>query len=292
MTEKRSGLGRGLSALIPEGADADPTLRHVHPDEVRPNPRQPRRTFDETALEELAASIKEVGLLQPIVVREDAEGYVLLAGERRLRASRLAGLGTIPAVVRIAEGEDRQLSDALIENIQREELRPLEEAGAYQELVDEFGWTHEQVAQRVGKSRTTITNSLRLLTLPAVVQGMVDRGEIAAGHARALVGLEDRAFAEHVARKAAEEGWSVRQVEEAVRARKGTPPPEAPAPPRLTELRPPALGELEERLAERLGTKVSITSKGDTGRVVIRYASLDDLERIARFFYGEASTTT
>lgn len=288
MTEKRSGLGRGLSALIPEGADADHTLRHVHPDEVRPNPRQPRRTFDETALEELAASIKEVGLLQPIVVREDDDGYVLLAGERRLRASRLAGLGTIPAVVRTAEGEDRQLSDALIENIQREQLRPLEEAGAYQELVDEFGWTHDQVATRVGKSRTTITNSLRLLTLPAVVQGMVDRGEIAAGHARALVGLEDRAFAEHVARKAAEEGWSVRQVEEAVRARKGTTEPEPAPPPRLTELRPPALGELEERLAERLGTKVSITSKGDTGRVVIRYGSLDDLERIARFFYGEA----
>ena len=284
MSEKRSGLGKGLSALIPEAEGADTTFRHLHADEVRPNPRQPRRTFTEESLEELAASIGEVGLLQPIVVYEDPDGgYTLLAGERRLRASRLAGLATIPAVVRPADTDEHRLSDALVENVQRESLRPLEEAAAYQELVDDFGLTHEQVAQRVGKSRTTITNSLRLLTLPASVQGLVDRGELAAGHARALVGLEDKAFVEHVARQAAAEGWSVRQVEEAARQRRGG---DAAPPPKVRELRPPAISELEERLAERLGTKVSITYRGDKGRVVINYSKLDDLERIARFFYG------
>ncbi len=285
MSEKRSGLGKGLSALIPEAEGADTTLRHVHADEVRPNPRQPRRTFSEESLEELAASIAEVGLLQPIVVYEDEEaGYTLLAGERRLRASRLAGLASIPAIVRPTASDERRLSDALVENVQRESLRPLEEAAAYQELVDDFGLTHEQVAQRVGKSRTTITNSLRLLTLPASVQGLVDRGELAAGHARALVGLEDKAYVEHVAKQAATEGWSVRQVEEAARQRRGEPDGSPPAPV-VRELRPPAISELEARLAERLGTKVKITYRGDKGRVVINYAKLDDLERIARFFY-------
>jgi ParB family chromosome partitioning protein len=287
MSEKRSGLGKGLSALIPEAEGADTTYRQVHADEVRPNPRQPRRTFTEESLEELAASIAEVGLLQPIVVYEDAEeGYTLLAGERRLRASRLAGLATIPAIVRPTGTDERRLSDALVENVQRESLRPLEEAAAYQELVDDFGLTHEQVAQRVGKSRTTITNALRLLTLPASVQGLVDRGELAAGHARALVGIDDKAYVEHIAKQAASEGWSVRQVEEAARQRKGE-PSSGPAPsPVLRELRPPAISELEERLAERLGTKVKITHRGDKGRVVISYSKLDDLERIARFFYG------
>ncbi|MEX1279587.1 MAG: ParB/RepB/Spo0J family partition protein [Acidimicrobiia bacterium] len=285
MSDKRSGLGRGLSALIPDTEGADTAYREVHADEVRPNPRQPRRTFDETALEELAASIKEVGLLQPIVVHEEDDGYVLLAGERRLRACRLAGLTHIPAIVRADRGDDHRLSDALVENVQREQLRPLEEAAAYQELVDDFGWTHEHIAQRVGKSRTTITNSLRLLGLPAVVQGMVDRGDLAAGHARALLGIEDKAYTEHIARRAADEGWSVRQVEEAVRARKGEAEGSPPAPV-LRELRPPAISELEERLAERLGTKVTITHKGQRGRVVITYGNLDDLERIARFVYG------
>jgi ParB family chromosome partitioning protein len=287
MSEKRSGLGKGLSALIPEAEGADTTFRHVHADEVRPNPRQPRRTFSEESLEELAASIAEVGLLQPIVVfEEDEGGYTLLAGERRLRASRLAGLAAIPAVVRPPDTDEHRLSDALVENVQRESLRPLEEAAAYQELVDDFGLTHEQVAHRVGKSRTTITNSLRLLTLPASVQGLVDRGELAAGHARALVGIDDKAFVEHIARQAASEGWSVRQVEEAARQRKGGEVPPPPASPIVRELRPPAISELEDRLAERLGTKVKITHRGDKGRVVINYSKLDDLERIARFFYG------
>lgn len=287
MSEKRSGLGRGLSALIPEGAGADAAYREVHADEVRPNPRQPRRTFSDESLEELAASIAEVGLLQPIVVYEDEDGYTLLAGERRLRASRLAGLVAIPAIVRPPDTDEHRLSDALVENVQRESLRPLEEAAAYQELADDFGLTHEQIAKRVGKSRTTITNSLRLLTLPASVQGLVDRGELAAGHARALVGIEDKSYAEHIARKAAAEGWSVRQVEEAARARKGE-GQEVPAAPTVRELRPPAISELEDRLAERLGTKVKITHRGDKGRVVISYSQLDDLERIARFFYGDA----
>ena len=284
MSEKRSGLGKGLSALIPSAAEAETTYREVGPDEIRPNPRQPRRIFDDLALEELAASITEVGVLQPLVVSEAEDGgYILLAGERRLRASRLAGLASVPVVVRPDMGEERLLSDALVENIQREQLRPLEEAAAYQELVDAFGLTHAQIAERVGKSRVTITNALRLLGLPAAVQGLVDRGELSAGHARAIAGIDDRAFAEHVARRAAEEGWSVRQVEDAARMRQES---DAPKPTMVRELRPPAISELEERLAERLGTKVKISHKGEKGRVTIDYASLDDLEKISKFFYG------
>ncbi len=284
MSEKRSGLGKGLSALIPTVADTETTYREVAPDEIRPNPRQPRRIFDDVGLEELAASITEVGVLQPLVVSESEEGgYVLLAGERRLRASRLAGLAAVPVVVRPDMGEERLLSDALVENIQREQLRPLEEAAAYQELVDGFGLTHAQVAERVGKSRVTVTNALRLLGLPAAVQGLVDRGELTAGHARAIAGIDDRAFAEHVARRAADEGWSVRQVEEAARMRQEA---DAPRPAMVRELRPPAISELEDRLADRLGTKVKITHKGEKGRVTIDYGSLDDLERISKFFYG------
>jgi ParB family transcriptional regulator, chromosome partitioning protein len=284
VNDRRSGLGKGLSALIPEAEGDGAVYREISLDDIRPNPRQPRRIFDETALEELAASIAEVGLLQPIVVVEDPSGgYVLLAGERRLRACRLAGRPTVAAVIRPEHGDERRLSDALVENIQREQLRPLEEAAAYQELVDDFGLTHAQVAERVGKSRVTITNSLRLLSLPASVQGMVDRGELTAGHARALAGIDDRAFAEHVARRAVEEGWSVRQVEDAARLRAGERPDPAP---KLRELRPPAIGELEGRLAERLGTRVKITHRGNKGRVAIEYGSLDDLERISRFFYG------
>ncbi len=285
MTQKRrSGLGRGLEALIPaaEGAE-EPTLLDLPLDDIHPNPRQPRRTFDDADLETLAASIRDVGVLQPIVVREAESGYELIAGERRLRASRLAGLHSIAAVVRTTDGDMGLLSQALIENIQREDLRPLEEAGAFQELVETFGLTHEQVGERVSKSRATISNSLRLLTLPQSVQALVDRGELSAGHARALVGIDDLGFVEHVASRAASEGWSVRQVEDAARLRKSKDGPATQT--RVIELRPPAIVELEERLAEKLGAKVKISHRGTKGRVVITYSSLDDLEKISRLVY-------
>lgn len=279
--KRRSGLGKGLEALIP--VDDGPRLVELPVDDVEPNPEQPRRTFDPDELEALAASIREVGLLQPIVVHAVEGGYHLIAGERRLRAARLAGLATVPAVVRATEGDLELLSEALIENVQREDLRPLEEAAAYQELVERFELTHAEVGARVGKSRAAISNSLRLLGLPPSVQELVDDGSLAAGHARALLGLEDVAYLEHVATRAAAEGWSVRQVEDAVRARRET--AEVPVARAVTELRPPALQALEERLAEKLGTKVKITHRGEKGRVVISYSSLDDLEKLSRIVY-------
>lgn len=279
--KRRSGLGKGLEALIP--VDDAPRLVDLPVDEVAPNPEQPRRTFNEEELEALAASIREVGVLQPIVVHATDDGYHLIAGERRLRAARLAGLPTVPAVVRATDEDSALLSEALIENVQREDLRPLEEAAAYRELVERFELTHAEVGERVGKSRAAISNSLRLLGLPPSVQELVDDGSLAAGHARALLGLEDAAYLEHIARRAAAEGWSVRQVEDAVRARKES--PEIPVATRVTELRPPALQALEERLAEKLGTKVKITHRGDKGRVVISYSSLDDLEKLSRIVY-------
>jgi ParB family chromosome partitioning protein len=241
--------------------------------------------FDEEALASLAASIVEVGVLQPIIVREAEEGsYTLVAGERRWRAARKVGLKEIPAIIR--ESDDRSLlTEALVENLQREDLSPLEEATAYQELLEDFGLTHEEVGNRVGKSRSAVTNSLRLLQLPAAIQGKLERGELSAGHARALLSLDDRKFAEHIAERAAKEGWSVRQVEDAVRARNqaigdhGTNR-------RVDVPRPAAIVELENRLQERLATRVKIKYANDRGKLIVDFTSLDDLERIYRQFFA------
>jgi ParB family chromosome partitioning protein len=285
MAARKTGLGRGLESLIPVSRPAS-GFASVPVDAIVPNPQQPRTHFDDDALEALASSIKEVGLLQPIVVRssDDAGSYVLVAGERRWRAAQLAGLEEMPAVIRGAGDDTTNLTEALIENVQRENLTPLEEAGAYRHLLEDFGLTHEQIADRVGKSRSAVTNTLRLLQLPAAIQGMLERGELAAGHARALLALDDVAYAVHTAEKAAEEGWSVRQVEEAVKRRAETPRPPAA---RVPQVRPAAIIELEHRLADHLGTKVSIdyTAK-NKGKVVVRFSSLDDLERIYRQFFG------
>jgi ParB family chromosome partitioning protein len=228
----------------------------------------------------LADSIAEVGVLQPVVIRPDGEGYLLIAGERRCRAARIAGLEEIPAMIRSADtNQTTSLAEALIENVQREDLSPLEEAAGYQQLLADYGLTHELIAKRVGKSRSAITNTLRLLQLPAAIQGMVGRGEMAAGHARALLALEDEAYAVHIAQRVIDEGWSVRQVEEAVksRGREETRGSAAARPPR-----PAAIIELEDRLGERLGTRVKIEHGARGGKVSIRYSSLDDLERIYR----------
>ena len=284
MAARKSGLGRGLDALIPVD---HPTVGFAEIDvaDVEPNPHQPRHRFEDADLEELAASIREVGVLQPVVVRPGEEDgrYVLVAGERRLRAAGMAGLATIPAVIRASESDERDLTEALIENVQRKDLSPLEEAAAYQNLLEDYGMTHEAIASRMGKSRSAVTNTLRLLQLPAPIQGMLERGDLSAGHARALLALDDEAYAVHIAERIVNEGWPVRKVEEAVKERTVETSPERR---QIPTMRPAAIIELEERLSERLGTEVKIATRGDGGRMTIRYGSLEDLERIYRQLFS------
>ncbi len=281
---RKSGLGRGLDALLAVDK-ADLTAGTIPVDNIDPNPRQPRTRFDEESLEGLAASIREVGILQPIVVGPaDQNGrHVLVAGERRLRASKLVGLDEIPAVVRESD-EAARLAESLIENVQREDLGPLEEAEAYRALMEDFNMRHEDVAQRVGKSRSAVTNSVRLLNLPGQIQGLIADGAISAGAGRALLGLEDAARAVMIAQRAASEEWSVRQVEEAVRDRRAGTTKKA----RSKRERPAQIIALEERMEESLGTTVRIDygARGG-GKMVIKFGSLDDLERIYRGLLGE-----
>jgi ParB family chromosome partitioning protein len=276
-------LGRGLGALIPTGVEIPAGgLAELPISAIRPNPQQPREHFDEEALGALAESIREVGVLQPVLVRESEDGYELIAGERRWRAARRVGLQTVPAIVRVAD-DASMLQQAIIENVQREQLNPLEEAGAYQQLIEDFSFTHDEVATRVGKSRVTITNTLRLLQLPPSIQRHLKDGTLRMGHARALLGTPDRAFQEQLARRAASEDLSVREVEEAIRRREET--PAEPSPTKATpasRLRPPGLLELEELLGDYLETRVRITTGPRHGRVQIDFANLEDLERIYR----------
>ncbi|MEX2280111.1 MAG: ParB/RepB/Spo0J family partition protein [Acidimicrobiia bacterium] len=281
MSSRRGGLGRGLEALIPTEADKRTVFQYLPVDEIAPNPQQPRSTFDDDGLASLAESIAEIGLLQPIVVREVDSGYVLVAGERRLRAAKRAGLSEIPSIVRTGEDQASSLVEALVENLQREDLTPLEEAAAYQQMLDEFEMTHAAIADRVGKSRSAISNSLRLLGLPAGLQVLVELGALSAGHARALLGTDDLAYAEHIGRRAADEGWSVRQVEEAVRSRQST----GGRAPKVREVRPVEIIELEQRLTEQLGTKVAIDYRSKKGKLQISFASLDELESLYRRFF-------
>ena len=287
MPARKSGLGRGLDALLAAGR---PTggFALLPVDAVDPNPDQPRDRFTTEPLQGLADSIKEVGVLQPIVVRPaGANGrHVLVAGERRLRAARMAGLTEIPAVIR--DGDDQgRLVEAVVENVQREDLDPLEEAAAYRTLMEDFGLSHEQVATKVGKSRSTVTNSVRLLGLPGAIQTLLVAGKISAGAARALLGTDDTAYAVRIANKAATEGWSVRQVEEAVRVRQGGAAVAEKKPARVRKDRAAQIIALEERLGERLGSPVHIeyTRRGG-GRMTIRFGSLNDLERIYRSLLG------
>ena len=281
----KRGLGRGLESLIPSAGIGESGFAYINVEEITANPQQPRSSFDEESLAALADSIGTVGLLQPIVVRSNPDGgYVLVAGERRWRAARRAGLTEIPAMIR--SGDDAAwLTEALVENLQRSDLTPLEEAAAYQQLLEDFGMTHDDVGRRVGKSRAAVTNTLRLLTLPASIQGMVERGELSAGHARALAALDDRAFAEHVAKRAVEEGWSVRQIEEAVRVRRGEEPAKGGRP-RVREVRPAEIIELEHRLRDRLDTKVTVEFRGGRGALHIDYSSVEDLEKVYRKLMG------
>lgn len=290
---RRSGLGKGLDALIPQtgGKSAEQTpgspddgtgLRELTITDIRPNPNQPRVHFDEESLVELSASIQAIGVLQPILVRPVEGGFELIAGERRWRAAQRAGLSRIPAVVRITD-DVASVEQALVENLHRQDLTPLEEAAAYQQLLEDFGMTHEQVATKVGKSRSAITNSLRLLSLPASIQQLLADGRLSAGHAKAILGTPDRGLQETLAKRAVAEQLSVRAVEEAIRGDQPKPTPTTARPkPASATLRPPGLLELEQLLGDHLQTSVSVAITAKHGRVVIDFADLEDLERIYR----------
>lgn len=254
---------------------------------VTPNPRQPRQTFDEEALDELAASIREVGLLQPVVVRRVMPGhYELIMGERRWRASQRAELDRIPAIVRDTPDDDL-LRDALIENLHREQLNALEEAAAYQQLLDDFGATHEELAGKVGRSRPHISNTLRLLNLPPGVQKRVAAEVLSAGHARALLALDDPNAQEHLAHRIVAEGLSVRAVEEIVAVGDGVPVKE-PREPRTKLPSPPQLREMTDRLCDRLDTQVKVELGRRKGKIVVEFATLDDLDRIVKLITPES----
>jgi len=305
--QRKGGLGRGLAALIPTGPNAldvrfppklkspdgpspygDPEpvaaagafYREIDLASVHPNPHQPRTTFDEEALAELEHSIREFGLLQPIVVRESSPGaYQLVMGERRWRAAQRAGLDRLPAIVR-QTGDDAMLRDALLENIHRVQLNPLDEAAAYEQLLGEFGVTHTELADRLGRSRPVVTNTIRLLKLPVSVQRRVAAGVLSAGHARSLLGLEDAGRQEELAARIVAEGMSVRATEETVLLiRREAPAKDKPA--RRRPMQAPGLQDLAEKLSDAFDTRVKVELGQRKGRIVVEFGSVEDLERIA-----------
>ena len=317
---RRSGLGKGLGALIPPtpgSSSGGSMLREVPLARIRPNPFQPRNQFGEQGLSALVDSIKSVGILQPVLVREvGQEEYELIAGERRFRAARRAGLQSIPALVHSAD-DATSLEEALVENLHREDLNPLDEAGAYQQLIEEFSLTHEEVARKVGRSRAGVTNALRLFQLPPTVQRYVRDGQLSVGHARSLLGTPDRILQERLANEAIEHGLSVRALEDLVRsalrdsqanengfgeipdgegalgqapADERTGRLEEPPAKSARTLRPPGVHDLEELLEERLNTRVKVDMGGKRGKLLIEFATLDDLERIYRVIIGETSS--
>ena len=317
---RRGGLGKGLGALIPTGPPAAAAIidspapvavpaapaserasepasvaaaaeaagpaavpgasfRELPVEAIRANPRQPRQVFDEESQDELKTSIKEFGLLQPVVVRPvEGDAYELVMGERRWRATRDLGLETIPAIVRDT-ADDAMLRDALLENLHRVQLNPLEEAAAYRQLLDEFGTTHEELAQRIGRSRSQVTNTVRLLNLPVPVQRRVAAGVLSAGHARALLALDDAAAQDALASRIVAEGLSVRAVEELV-ALAGHEKPTATRAPRSQRVTAPALTDLADRLSDSFDTRVKVELGRRKGKIVVEFASVDDLERI------------
>jgi ParB family chromosome partitioning protein len=327
MTERRGGLGRGLAALIPTGPAAGEQLasevrpeassrngdkdrfvannamkvpggevagavyREVPISAIKPNPKQPRQVFDQEALAELEHSIREFGLMQPIVVRELPNNeYELVMGERRLRASQQAELKKIPAIVR-QTADEAMLRDALLENIHRVQLNPLEEAAAYQQLLDEFEVTHEELAGRIGRSRPVITNTIRLLKLPLPVQRRVAAGVLSAGHARALLSLEEPESQEELATRIVAEGLSVRATEEAVTLKKSEAPAKPKPQPRKA-IQAPGLQDLATRLSDTFDTRVKVDLGRRKGRIVVEFGSVDDLERIVALMAPNAANRT
>jgi ParB family chromosome partitioning protein len=283
---RRSGLGKGLGALIPTdlGHDGTTALLDVPLSSIEPNPHQPRMVFDEENLAGLAASISELGVLQPVLVRPLGDDrYQLIAGERRWRAAKRAGLQTIPAVVRTVD-DLTSVEQALVENLHRADLNALEEAAAYQQLIEDFQLTHDDLATRVGKSRAAITNTLRLFQLPPTIQRLVAENQLSAGHARALLGTPDRAFQESLAKRAVAEGMSVRAVENAVKLRNELGQPDSDDVRRRAKtLRDPGYADLETFLSDYLETRVQVQPKTKkNGQMIIHFADLEDLERIFR----------
>ena len=276
-SERAQGLGRGLAALIPQRAAGQPGPTEIAIDRIRPNPQQPRKRFDEAELATLTASIRQHGVLQPVLVTETVEGYQLVAGERRLRAARAAGLERVPAVVRQL-GEQAQLEVALVENLQREDLDAIEAAHGFRRLIDEFGFSHEQIAERVGRARSTGANMLRLLDMaPVVQQAVIDR-VLTEGHARALGGLSVE-HQEHVVQSVIDQDLSVRQTEELVR-RLREPRPTLTTAADDPATRDPDMDRVEEDLRRALGTKVSLARTRRGGRIVIEYYSDEELGRL------------
>jgi len=314
VAQQRRGLGRGLGALIPESprlADGGPDsalqadgsrdsaagpvevfgahYKEIGVSAITPNPRQPRRTFDEETLDELAESIREVGLLQPVVVRTAGPGrYELIMGERRWRACQRAGLTEIGAIVKQTQ-DNELLRDALIENLHRQQLDPLEEAAAYQQLLDDFGATHEELARKIGRSRPHISNTLRLLNLPPAVQKRVAAGVLSAGHARALLSLSDPVAQDRLAARIVAEGLSVRTVEEIVMVGSDDSPPRRSVRASTKPPTEPGLCHLADRLSDLFETRVKVEQGRRKGKIVIEFATTDDLERIVKAMSPDAS---
>ena len=287
MSAKRGGLGTNLDALIPTsltvGGNEVAQQNEVSIDSISPNPKQPRTVFNEEAMAELVASIKEIGILQPPVVRQTSPGrYELIMGERRFRAAKLAGLRSIPVIIR-QTADNELLREAIIENIHRSQLNPLEEAAAYTQLLQDFKCTHDELAQKLGRSRPLISNTMRLLNLPASVQSRVASGIISAGHARALLGLENEAEIDRLAKRIVAEGLSVRAVEEIIAA---TSPKAASKTKKKSGGTSPEVNEIAERLGDHLDTRVKIKGGKTKGEISIEFSGYADLARIVKKIEG------
>jgi ParB family chromosome partitioning protein len=287
MMAKRGGLGTNLDALIPTsltvGGNEVAQQNEVSIDSISPNPKQPRTVFNEEAMSELVASIKEIGILQPPVVRQTSPGrYELIMGERRFRAAKLAGLRSIPVIIRQTP-DNELLREAIIENIHRSQLNPLEEAAAYTQLLQDFNCTHEELAQKLGRSRPLISNTMRLLNLPASVQSRVASGVISAGHARALLGLSNEADIDRLAKRIVAEGLSVRAIEEIIAA---TSPKSASKSKKKGAGTPPEVKDIAEQLGDHLDTRVKIKGGKTKGEISIEFSGYADLARIVKKIKG------
>ena len=281
MAERKRGMGRGLAAILPESGAGGPELKQLPVELIEPNPDQPRTNFEKGALDALAGSIKSAGMLQPLIVRPvDGGRYELVAGERRWRAARKAGLEQVPAVIRVSP-EDERLQSALIENMVREDLNPVDEARACAALVDDLGISKQELAQRVGRSRAAISNLIRLLELPDGALGLLERGELSEGHGRALLQVSDQDARASLAKKAAAEGWSVRETEDRTRpGGKGS--RKAPKGGRISAEERAAMTDAEDALGEAIGADVRVRRAGEGVKAELRFDGLDEVAALAR----------